>query len=311
MLARCLRFMLLLELAAYVAIAVWLHFLFGWSYALLALLSVVAALAGRFAMVCVTTSIGYAAASPRPPAQRIGLGGGMKLLFREWRAVLATNLFAFPWERWAVRPDPVPTPGGGIPIILVHGYFANRGYFRALVHGLESRGVAPVFTPNLSSTFASIERYAAELHAEIERVVAGTRAPQVIVIAHSMGGLGARAYLCAHGSRRVRKLITLASPHHGTVHARFGTGDNARQMLRGSRFLEELREREGESGPQCAVTSIYSPHDNLVAPQETSVLPWAKNVAIPGRGHVDILSSPELLEILVAELRECGVAVKP
>jgi triacylglycerol esterase/lipase EstA (alpha/beta hydrolase family) len=208
-----------------------------------------------------------------------------------------------------LRRDPEPRPGGAIPIILTHGYFANRGYFAPLVRGLEARGAAPLFTPNLASTFTTIERYAEELHAEIERIAAASGQAQVILIAHSMGGLGARAYLCAHGSARVRKLITIASPHHGTVHARLGTGENAKQMRRGSRFLEALCEKEGERGPGCEVTSIYTPHDNLAAPPDTSVLPWAKNIAIPGRGHVDILGSAQLLEIVVAELRGCGVAL--
>jgi PGAP1-like protein len=310
MLARYLRFMLVLELAAYALIAEWLHFLLGWGYAPLALLAIALALAGRFAMVCVGVSIGHAAKSPRAPEHRIGALGGLKLVLREWRAVLATSFFGFPWERHALRRDPDPNPGGSLPIILVHGYFANRGYFAGLVRALESRGVGPIFTPNLTSTFATIERFSEELAAEIERV-AGTGEAQVVVIAHSMGGLGARAYLRTHGAGRVRKLITIASPHHGTVHARFGAGDSARQMSRGSRFLEELREQEGLRGPGCRVTSIYTPHDNLVAPQESSVLPWAKNIAIPGRGHVDILGAPQLVEVLVAELRDCGVAVKP
>jgi hypothetical protein len=105
----------------------------------------------------------------------------------------------------------------------------------------------------------------------------------------------------------VRKLVTIGSPHRGTVHARFGAGANARQMRRGSAFLGELCEKEGERGPACGVTSIYTPHDNLVAPQDTSRLPWARNIAIPGRGHVDILGSERLLAVIVKELRECGV----
>ena len=99
------------------------------------------------------------------------------------------------------------------------------------------------------------------------------------------------------------KLVTIASPHFGTVHARLGGGPNARQMHRGSRFLLELGEKEGEKGPACRVVSIYSPHDNLVAPQQTSRLPWATNIAIPGRGHIDILSAPELIRIIVEEVR--------
>ena len=44
MLARYIRIMLLLELVAYAAIAEWLHFLFGWDYAPLALGAIAAGL---------------------------------------------------------------------------------------------------------------------------------------------------------------------------------------------------------------------------------------------------------------------------
>ena len=96
MLARHLRFMLLLELAAYAGIAEWLHRRFGWSYGPLALLGAAAALAWRFAMVCVGASIAHAARSPRAAQHRIGPIGGLKLLLREWGAVVATSLFRFP-----------------------------------------------------------------------------------------------------------------------------------------------------------------------------------------------------------------------
>ena len=303
MLARYIRFMLLIELAAYVGIAQYLRFLFGWGYAPLALGAIAAALGGRFAMVCLTGAIAFAARSPVAPEHRTSFMGPLVRLVREWRSVLSTNLVWFPWERFAVRPDAEAKPGGGIPVILAHGYFSNRGYFGALVRALEAHGAGPVFAPNLSATFATIEAYAEELHREIERIATGTGQPQVILVCHSMGGLGARAYLDAHGAARVRKLITIASPHGGTVHARFGGGPNARQMQPGNSFLKELSWKEGERGPGCAVTSIYSPHDNLVAPQNSSRLPWAKNIAIPGRGHIDILSSPELIATVLEEVR--------
>jgi hypothetical protein len=309
MLARYIRFMLLLELAAYVAIAEYLRFLFGWSYAWLALASIVAMLAGRFAMVSTTTAIGFLARSPRERDHHIGLAGTAVMLAREFRAALATSLFFFPWDRLALRPDPPAEPTTRIPIVMVHGYFSNRGYFRPLVRALEARGVGPIFTPNLLASFATIEEFADDLDREVDRITLATGQPQVILVCHSMGGLAARFYLCKHGVARVKKLVTIASPHHGTVHARFGAGPNARQMRRESVFLGELCAKEGERGPECGVTSIYTPHDNLVAPQDTSRLPWARNIAIPGRGHIDILGSERLLAVLLKELRECGVEV--
>jgi triacylglycerol esterase/lipase EstA (alpha/beta hydrolase family) len=210
-----------------------------------------------------------------------------------------------------MRRDPELVPTGNIPVVLVHGYFSNRGYFRLLVHDLEAHGVAPLFTPNFSAAFATIEDFVAELHREIERIAAATGQPEMILVCHSMGGLAARSYLCAYGNARVKKLITVSSPHHGTVHARLGAGANARQMHRGSKFLAELCEKEAQRRAQCGVTSIYSTHDNLVAPQDTSRLAWAKNVALTGLGHLDILRSPRLAEVLLEELHEAGVSTRP
>jgi triacylglycerol esterase/lipase EstA (alpha/beta hydrolase family) len=310
MVAHYIRLMLVLELAAYVAISAWLHFLWGWSYAALALGAAGAALAGRLAMVCVTTCAGLAAGAPRSPVHQIGIGGAAALILREWRALLATNFFCFPWETRALRSDPRPTSTSRVPILLVHGYFSNRGYFRALVGALEARGVEPVFAPNFRAAFATIEDFASQLDREIERIAAGTGREKLVLVCHSMGGLAARAYLCGHGADRVAKLITIASPHHGTVHALFAAGANARQMRRGSRFLAAICANEAQRAPQCGVTSIYSPHDNLVAPQETSRLAWAKNIAIPGFGHLDMLRSRRLFEVVLEELREAGVEAR-
>lgn len=301
------RFSLAFEVLAYAAIAHWLHWLYGWGYTPLAAAALGVAYVNRLLMVCITTAVARAAGGPADPSERVGWPREAAMLWREAWAVCAAQLFEFPFHALAVRPDPRPVPGAGVPVVLVHGYFSDRGYFRHLVHALEARGAAPLFTPNFTSIFASIERFAAELHEEIERICAATGAAQVVLVCHSMGGLAARCYLARHGAGRVRKLVTIASPHGGTVHARLGSGENGRQMRRASRFLETLRRREGERGPGCATTSLYTPQDNLVAPARSSILPWARNVAIPGLGHVEILRSRRLAEAVEAELRECGV----
>src|SRR5258706_1719312 len=307
MLARYVRVLLVVELAAYAAVAYWLHLAFGWSYPALAALALAIVGLSRLAFVIVSTSLGFIAGSPTPATHQIGIGEAAAMVLRECRAVLANNYYCLPWPEHALRRDPEAKPMAGVPVILVHGYFGNRGYFRALVRNLEARGVRPLFTPTFRAAFATIEDFAVDLHAEIERVAGATRQEKVVLVCHSMGGLAARRYLCVHGGARVRKLITVSSPHHGTVHALLGAGANARQMQRGSAFIVALCEKEAKSGPECGATSIYSTHDNLVAPQETSRLAWAKNVALPGFGHLESLGSGPLAALLVEELREAGV----
>jgi hypothetical protein len=309
MVARYIRFQLFFELVAYVAVAIWLHFLFRWSYPLLAAVCVGAAVLGRLAMVIVTTGIGHAHRSPREKSHHISPRGAIAMVLREWGAMVMNSFFRFPFPDAALRPDPQPTRDGRMPVVMIHGYFSNRGYFGPLVRALEAQGVAPIYTPNMPAAFTDIETYVERLAGYIEQLCEASAQPQVVLVAHSMGGLAARAYICAHGAKRIRKLVTIASPHNGTVHARLGSGANAKQMERASDFIRELCRHEGDKGPDCGVTSIYTPHDNLVAPQDTSRLPWARNIAIPGRGHVDILASDRLAAIVLKELREAGVGV--
>jgi predicted alpha/beta hydrolase family esterase len=307
MLAHFVRLSLVLELAAYAAVGAWLHARHGWSVPQIVGAAVLAALGARFALVCLTVTIAWAVGSPRAPEHRITAPATVRLVLGEARALLLDNLVYLPFEARAVRRDPDPAARAGVshatPVVLAHGYFSNRGYFRPLVRALEARGVAPIFTPNFRAIFARIEDYVDELHAEIERIAAASGEPRVVLVCHSMGGLAAREYVRRHGTGRIAKLVTISSPHHGTVLANVGLGANARQMCRGCEFLSALERSERDHPLAIPVVSIYSPHDNLVAPQETSRLAWAKNIALPGLGHVDILASERLFAVLFDELR--------
>ena len=306
MLTLLVRISLLAEFAAYVALGAWLHARHGWGIGEAAAAAVLAALALRVAIVVFSSTVAWIGRSPRAPAHRLGAFGTGRFLAGECGALLADNFFHLPLENLAVRPDPLPSAGSRVPVMLVHGYLSNRGYFRAMVRSLEGQGVAPLFAPDFPSVFSTIEAFTARLHAEIERVATGAGQAQVVLVCHSMGGLAARSYLQVHGAGRIARLVTIASPHHGTALARLGIGAHARQMERGSAFLRALAEAERANPPQVAATSIYSTHDNLVVPQETSRLDWARNVAVPGVGHLDILGSPSAISIVLEELRAAG-----
>ena len=105
MLARYIRLMLFLELAAYVALGIWLHVAMQWGVAALALAAVAIALGARLAIVCLTTAIALAAGSPRPADQRIGIAATIALLIREWRAFCTNNFFYVPWEEVSLRRE--------------------------------------------------------------------------------------------------------------------------------------------------------------------------------------------------------------
>ena len=308
MLTRLVRLSLLAELVAYALLGAWLHARAAWSAGAIAAGALAMALGLRFALVCFTILHGWWHRSERAPSQRLGPGGALRLVASEYLALLADNFVYLPFESLVLRPDPPPGPGEQVPVVLVHGYLSNRGYFRPMVRWLEARGVGPVFVPNYRSLFSTIERGVAELHAQIERIVGGSGRPRVILVCHSMGGLLARRYLQDHGEARLERIVTIASPHHGTVMSRLGIGPHARQMERGSAFLAALAEAELRAAPRLPTTSIYTVHDNLVSPQDTSRLDWARNVALAGFGHIGVLASERVFALVLDELRAGGAA---
>jgi triacylglycerol lipase len=119
-----------------------------------------------------------------------------------------------------------------------------------------------------------------------------------------MGGLVARAYLRRFGGGQVAKLVTLGTPHAGSQLARFGRGQNARQMEPGSAWLQAL----ASAAPAVETVLIYSPHDSNVVPQSNLELAGATSVTVDGVGHLSMLFSKRVASVLLSALEMPEVA---
>lgn len=72
-----------------------------------------------------------------------------------------------------------------------------------------------------------------------------------------------------------------------------------------SAWLQQLAARESRQRYALFV-SIYSHHDNIIAPQTSSHLPGARNIDIHGIGHVALGLNPRVQEIVIDEIRAAG-----
>jgi pimeloyl-ACP methyl ester carboxylesterase len=298
MLARAFRRILLIELLICLAAGFGLVRLAGWNWAEAGLAVLAFALALRALGVATTFIIARRHASPVPPEHRLGLVGWVKLYFAELGAyVLIYNLYQ-PFEGLFMRTEKAqPSPQGPLPVLLLHGYVCNRGFLLPLRRYLRAHGVS-AYSHNLEPVYAGIDSYADGLALRIEEICTATGAEKLVILAHSMGGLVARAYLRKHGARRVAKLITLGTPHQGAVSARLGAGENARQMVPGNAWLRRLN----EDAPTLPVVSVFSYQDNIVSPQESAVLAGAKIVRLSGMGHVSMPFSRRIREVALEEI---------
>jgi len=257
------------------------------------------------ALVLVTLWFGIAWIwrTPRPPEARIGLRATVRLYSAEvWVVAISWPLMAL--HRWLVR-DPEPAPASR-PVLLIHGVLVNDGVWLAFRRYLRNNGIGPVYTVNYGPPLADIELFARQLDAKIEAICAATGADRIVLVGHSMGGLVARAYLRRSGGARVARLITLGTPHHGSVLAYLFPGRSLAQLRPGNAWLAELNRGEDGAAP-APITSIWSRHDSMVAPQASSVLGHAENVAMVGVAHNALLAdrgTRDLVATKIKDLRE-------
>jgi triacylglycerol esterase/lipase EstA (alpha/beta hydrolase family) len=308
MMATVVRLALAAELAAWWALGAWAAARFAWGAVPVAAACVAGAAAARLAIVASSFALAHRWRSPRGPGQRLGPPGTARLVAGEWRAMLRNNFWALPFERLALRPDPPLAPSARPPVIVVHGYLSNRGTVLGLARALDRADVGPVFVPSLPHVLAPIEAFAASLERVLAEVTTGTGQAKAILVCHSMGGLVARTLLACRGAAGIAGLVTVGSPHHGSALAALAAGHNARQMRPGSAFLRGLEAGEGEAGPGIPALSVYTVHDNLVAPQDSSRLAWAQEAVVPGVGHLAMLDDPRVHAAVAAYLGRLGRA---
>ena len=247
-------------------------------------------------------------ASATPAEFRLGAGARLRLFGEEFAASMLQSSWSMP--RAAPR-QMIYLGAAGPPVLMLHGYGCNCGYWAALTPLLDAAGISHA-TLDLEPVTSDIDDYVPQVQRAVESLCAAAGAAQLVIVAHSMGGLVARAWLRDHGAARVARVITLGTPHHGTCLASFGVGRNAAQMRRAcaddgseSAWLRALA--AGESAAKRAlVTSIYTHHDNLISPQTSSFLEGARNIAFGGVGHVSLGRNRRVLARVMQEIAAAG-----
>jgi len=224
------------------------------------------------------------------------------------------------------------------PIIFVHGFSGQSWHFTKMLQRFEQAGWPKnmLHSVSYSSAFQSSVYNARELENVVQRVLRETGAQKVDLVAHSMGGLSTRLYLKNGGHRFVRDYVSIAGAHHGTQTAAAAPTDGAREMyppyacegqslhdlqpqLNGcihavGRSLEadETPFSLGDEEGSVAYRSIWSTHDEIIRPPESSCLEQQKrndcaspvNTKVSGLTHATVLTDRRVFELVYAHLTQ-------
>ena len=214
-------------------------------------------------------------------------------------AIAAIRVMVEPWRtdaQVAIAAGREPRP-----VLLIHGIVCNGGVWRGWLRQLQVAGFAPVRILTLEPLFADIDVHAARVARELEALQRECGGARVAILAHSMGGLVARAALRLVGPQTICQVITLACPHHGTQRADRFPSRPTRQMRLNSAWLAALNAAQEPQWP-IPVMSLYSLDDHLVVPADSARLGNADCRVLRGVGHLGLLDSPEARQMVMTTL---------
>ena len=147
----------------------------------------------------------------------------------------------------------------------------NASIFALLRRNLVRRGFGRVVTLNYSPLTMDVRTAARRLAEAVEDVVATTGYHRIHLVGHSLGGLVARYYVQRlGGDARVHTLVTLGTPHTGTVPAYFLPVRLGRQLRPGSDLMAEL----AGPAPGCRTRflAFWSDLDQMMIPKTAARL---------------------------------------
>ena len=192
-----------------------------------------------------------------------------------------------------------PSDDHVVPVVLAHGLAADGTSMWLLRRALAHRG-RPTYAPHLGRMLRPLEKYAEALERAIDRALAEhPRAEGFDVVAHSMGGIALRQCLRVRPdlALRVRRVVTIASPHSGTQAATHLPFVEARVLFPGAAWLLALPSLR-RLLPLAAITTIASRHDAVVYPHQTCCVDGAVHHELDHLGHAELLVHPRVVDLV-------------
>jgi triacylglycerol lipase len=192
------------------------------------------------------------------------------------------------------------------PVLLIPGLNDTARIFHTMSRQLQDRGweahIVEVFPSNGK---LGIDRLAIQVANYVDRHFSPTQPLDLIGL--SMGGIIGRYYVQKLGGiDRIKRYISLASPHQGTVVAYLSQKPAAIQMRPNSTLLTELN---GDRRWLAAldVTSIWTPWDLMIVPAHSSRLPVGREEVFHVSFHGFVAGNDSVIQAVMNSLsRDLG-----
>ena len=207
------------------------------------------------------------------------------------RHVVQTPLLVY--SLFGARQAPVEAlpDDGHPPLVFVHGLGGSRGDFMMMAGYFSWLGRKRSYRVHFEEARTLAER-AAELNTFVREIARVNGAPQVDIVAHSLGGVSARLALTDHDlAPLVRTLVTLGSPHQGSYPARYGNTPIFHDLRPDSELMRRLA---ATPWPETVRgVSFWSRNDLFVLPAESAIADGTEAIEATPATHYAYLLFPK------------------
>ncbi|MEO7753304.1 MAG: alpha/beta fold hydrolase [Terracoccus sp.] len=230
-------------------------------------------------------------------------------------AVAAVGISALVRTRSGPAADGAASQVPG-PVLVIPGYGGSLTSVAPLAAALRAAGRDVSVVTLEGGAQGDLGDQADTLGEAVDAVLARTGASSVDLVGYSAGGVVARLWVTEDGgSDRVRRLVTLGSPHHGTEVASLGAlvpgscPTACQQLAVDSPLLARL-DREPVP-PGLLLLSLWSTRDEVVVPPSSSVVGGAASPSLQSicpaatTRHGDLPRDP-LVQLLVRDALGTG-----
>jgi len=203
--------------------------------------------------------------------------------------------------------------GTRAPVVLLHGFGVTSAVLRPLEARIRRATGRPCLRIRLGCRLplhlADVRRSARRVERALDRLARRTPFGRIDVVGHSLGGLVATYWLKRiDQGRRIRRVVTLGTPHRGTPFAAIGVllfgaiSPAVWQMLPGSSLVRELA---ALPVPESSELIALGSHDDSVVPAKLALprpAPRQRSATVTHIRHVDFLWSRDVFQHVAGAL---------
>lgn len=154
-------------------------------------------------------------------------------------------------------------------VLFIHGFGGGKYEYKPVIKFLKDHGdfVCYEFEYNEKFGLTSLKLIAEKLHKYVSEFV---KEPEIYIIGFSQGGIIVRYYIRHFSDKKVKKCITLCTPHKGSLIASVvGVFPGIKELQPNSQLLKEL-------DTKTDYYAVYNPLDLMVFPGWRARLDCAK-----------------------------------